>query len=67
MIHVLAEQGTLDGTSDNPGYLRGFGIMPAESVRRVATTAKLKPLTVPSGAGSGVSAVGSLQGVCAVA
>ena len=50
MIHVLAEQGTLDGTSDNPGYLRGLGIMPAESVRRVATTAKLKPVTVPTGA-----------------
>jgi hypothetical protein len=50
VIHVLAEQGTVDGTSDNPGYLRGFGIMPAESVRRVATTAKLKPLTIPTGA-----------------
>ena len=49
VIHVLAEQGTLDGTSDNPGYLRGFGILPPESVRRVATTAKLKPVTVPTG------------------
>ncbi len=42
VIHVLAEQSTLDGRSDKPGYLRGFGIMPAESVRRVATTAKLQ-------------------------
>ena len=33
MIHVLAEQATLDGTSDQPGYLPGFGILPAESVR----------------------------------
>jgi hypothetical protein len=49
VIHVLAEQGTLDGSSDNPGYLRGFGILPAESVRAVAQTATLKPLTVPSG------------------
>ena len=48
VIHVLAEQGTVDGTSDKPGYLRGFGVMPAESVRRVAKTAKLKPLTVPT-------------------
>ena len=48
VIHVLAEQGTVDGTSDNPGYLRGFGIMPAESVRRVAKMAKLKPLPVPT-------------------
>src|SRR5690349_11242852 len=50
VIHVLAEQGTLDGSSDNPGYLRGFGILPAESVRHVAKTATLKPLTVPTGA-----------------
>ena len=48
VIHVLAEQSTLDGSSDAPGYLRGFGIMPAESVRRVAKTAKLKPLPVPT-------------------
>ncbi len=57
VIHVLAEQCTLDGTSDAPGYLRGFGILPAESVRKVAKTATLKPLTVPTSAapGSGVS------------
>ena len=58
VIHVLAEQATLDGTSDQPGYLPGFGILPAESVRELATTATLKPVTVPTGvaAGSGVSA-----------
>jgi hypothetical protein len=50
VIHVLAEQGTLNGTSDAPGYLRGFGILPAESVREVAKTATVKPLTVPTGA-----------------
>ena len=50
VIHVLAEQGTLDGSSDAPGYLRGFGILPAESVREVAKTATVKPLTVPTGA-----------------
>jgi hypothetical protein len=49
VIHVLAEQGTLDGSSDAPGYLRGFGILPAESVREVAKTARLKLLTVPTG------------------
>ncbi len=53
VIHVLAEQTTLDGTSDRPGYLRGFGVMPADSVRRVATSAKLKPIMVPSGADPG--------------
>ncbi len=50
VIHVLAEQATLDGSSDHPGYLPGFGILPAESVREVAKTATLKPLIVPTGA-----------------
>jgi hypothetical protein len=48
VIHLLAEQSTVDGTSDNPGYLPGFGVMPAESVRRIAARAQLKPLTVPA-------------------
>jgi hypothetical protein len=50
VIHVLAEQATLEGTSDKPGYLPGFGILPAESVRDLAATATLKPVTVPSAA-----------------
>jgi hypothetical protein len=44
VIHVLAEQATLDGTSDKPGFLPGFGILPAESVREVAKSATLKPV-----------------------
>jgi hypothetical protein len=48
-VHVLAKQATLDGTSDAPGYVRGFGILPAESVRQVAKTAQLKPLSIPAG------------------
>ena len=40
VIHVLAEQATLDGTGDKPGYLPGFGILPAESVRALATSAQ---------------------------
>ncbi|OBI84258.1 HNH endonuclease signature motif containing protein [Mycobacterium sp. E740] len=48
VIHVLAEQGTVDGTSDKPGYLPGFGVLPAESVREVARGAKLKPVVVPA-------------------
>ena len=32
------------------GYLPGFGILPAESVRALAKSARLKPLTVPTGA-----------------
>jgi hypothetical protein len=52
VIHVLAEQTTLEGSSDNPGYLGGFGIMPAESVRDLAAsaTATVKPLPVPDAA-----------------
>jgi hypothetical protein len=47
VIHVLAEQGTLDGTSDEPGYLPGYGILPAETVREVAATATVTAVTVP--------------------
>jgi hypothetical protein len=50
VIHVLAEQATVDGTSDQPGYLAGFGVLPAESVRALATTAQLKAVAMPSGA-----------------
>ena len=48
VIHVLAEQSTLDGNSDNPGYLPGFGVLPAASVREVAKTAQLKFVKVPT-------------------
>ena len=59
VIHVLAEQATLDGTSDHPGYLPGFGILPAESVRDLAAVGRtVKPLTVPTRInGAGISAV----------
>jgi hypothetical protein len=46
VIHVLAEQSTLDGVSDTPGYLPGFGVVPAESVREVAKHAILKPVVI---------------------
>jgi hypothetical protein len=48
VIHVLAEQATLDGASDRPGYLPGFGILPAESVRELAATAACKPVAIPT-------------------
>jgi uncharacterized protein DUF222 len=48
VIHVLADQATVDGTSDQPGYLAGFGILPAESVRELVPTAQLKPVKVPT-------------------
>ncbi|WP_412178260.1 DUF222 domain-containing protein, partial [Mycolicibacterium chlorophenolicum] len=49
VVHVLAEQATVEGASRRPGYLSGFGVLPAESVRKAAATAKLKPVRVPSG------------------
>ncbi|WP_029107175.1 HNH endonuclease signature motif containing protein [Mycobacterium sp. URHD0025] len=48
VIHVLAEQATIDGTSNNPGYLPGHGILPAQSVRDLVATAKLKPVRIPA-------------------
>jgi Domain of unknown function (DUF222) len=49
VIHLLAEQATVEGTSDAPGYLPGFGILPAESVQQLASTATLKPVRLPAG------------------
>ncbi len=49
VIHVLAEQSTLDG-GPTPGYLSGFGVLPAQAVRELAVTAKLTPVTLPMGA-----------------
>ncbi|MES5378836.1 DUF222 domain-containing protein [Mycolicibacterium conceptionense] len=48
VVHVLAQQATLDGTSDAPGYLPGYGILPAESVRNLAGRATIKPVRVPA-------------------
>ncbi|OKH78663.1 hypothetical protein EB73_37460 [Mycobacterium sp. SWH-M3] len=47
VIHVLANQSTLDGTSNDPGYLPGFGVQPAETVRAAAQTATIKPVVIP--------------------
>ncbi|GBE67443.1 hypothetical protein MFM001_39050 [Mycobacterium sp. MFM001] len=47
VIHVLAEQATIGGDSEAPGYLPGFGPLPATALRDLAGTAKLKPLATP--------------------
>ncbi|MED5812450.1 DUF222 domain-containing protein [Mycolicibacterium sp. 050232] len=47
VVHVLANHSTLDGTSNDPGYLPGYGILPAHAVRDLAASAKLKPVPVP--------------------
>ncbi|WP_242663690.1 DUF222 domain-containing protein, partial [Mycobacterium syngnathidarum] len=56
VFHVLANQSTVDGTSNDPGYLPGYGIVPAESVRKVAATAKIKPVPLPVPAEPGEAA-----------
>lgn len=57
VITVLAEQATVNGASDQPGYLPGFGILPAESVRDLAAAgATMQPLTMPSGSEPGYRA-----------
>ncbi len=48
VVHVLASQATLDGASEDPGYLPGYGILPAERVRDLARNATLKPVRVPA-------------------
>ncbi|UBV21136.1 DUF222 domain-containing protein [Mycolicibacterium fortuitum] len=48
VVHVLAGQATLDGTSQDPGYLPGYGILPADRVRDLASNAKFKPVRVPA-------------------
>jgi Domain of unknown function (DUF222) len=48
VIHVLAEQASLSGDAQTPGYMPGFGPLPASALRDVAATAKLKPFVMPS-------------------
>ena len=47
VIHVLAEAATVNGDSTAPGYVPGFGGLPAEAVRQLATSAKLRPVVHP--------------------
>ncbi len=50
VIHVVANQSTLDGRDDTPGYLFGAdALIGAELLRELATTAKTRPL-LPAGA-----------------
>jgi hypothetical protein len=47
VIHVLAEQPAVDGDSQAPAYLSGFGPVPSPVLRDLAGTAKIKPLPIP--------------------
>ncbi|MFG1931359.1 HNH endonuclease signature motif containing protein [Mycobacterium sp. NPDC048908] len=47
VITVIADAATVEGRSDTPGYLPGYGALPAQSVRDLAKTASLRPVPVP--------------------
>ncbi|HTI78405.1 MAG TPA: HNH endonuclease signature motif containing protein, partial [Mycobacterium sp.] len=47
VITVIAEAATVEGTSDKPGYLPGYGAVPAATVAEMATSASLRPMPTP--------------------
>ena len=49
IVHVLAEQTTVNGTGDTPAYLPGHGPVPAAAIRDLVGTgrATTRPLTIP--------------------
>ena len=49
VVHVLAETGTVEGASAKPGYVSGYGAMPAETVQQLATRARVRPVVIPKG------------------
>jgi len=47
VIHVFTQTDTLAGTSNTPGYIPGFGPIPAPVVTHLADNAKILPLPIP--------------------
>lgn len=47
VIHLLADEATVNGEQNTPGYVAGVGPIPAPLVREMAKTAKLRPLNIP--------------------
>ncbi|MEO3757906.1 HNH endonuclease signature motif containing protein [Mycobacterium sp. B14F4] len=47
VISVLADQATLEGRAQNPGYVAGFGPVPAPLLRELAAMAKLQSVPLP--------------------
>jgi hypothetical protein len=47
VLHVIAEAATVAGESAKPGYLQGFGAIPATTVQELSTGAKLRQLVRP--------------------
>jgi hypothetical protein len=49
VIHVIAEQATVQGTGSTPGVVPGVeGLIPAELIAELATSARLAPLSWPA-------------------
>lgn len=48
VINVIASQETVTGSSEQPGYLEGYGVIDAEQVRQLAETATLRRLSEPA-------------------
>jgi hypothetical protein len=47
VVHVLAEAEALTGKSDTPALVPGFGSIPAERVRDIAATTRVRPVAKP--------------------
>ncbi|MBJ8345615.1 HNH endonuclease signature motif containing protein [Antrihabitans sp. YC2-6] len=47
LVHVIATHATVTGSSDQPGWLDGFGIVDADQVRDIAKDAIVRPLVDP--------------------
>jgi len=52
VINVIADAATVDGRSSKPGYLPGYGAVPAATVAEMATTASLRPVPSPKDLGA---------------
>jgi hypothetical protein len=47
VINVIATEATINGDSDQPGYLEGYGVIDADHVRELSQTASLRPVVCP--------------------
>jgi hypothetical protein len=47
VINVLAEAATVEGRSDKPGYLPGYGVLTAATITELAKHSTLRPVAIP--------------------
>jgi hypothetical protein len=48
VLNVIATEATVNGDSDQPGYLEGYGVIDAEQVRELTETATIRPVECPT-------------------